>query len=194
MEKSSLPISREEGLELVRKYNNKKSDLNHYLESDAIMGALAERLDENVEYWRMLGLLHDLDWGITQTDSKQHLTKAPEMLKEAGFDDRFIQIILSHGYGYECAGLQEKHRSEKVEFALAAAETGTGLIHAYALMRKDLATMEVSGLKKRMKEKKFAAGVNREIIMECEKLGIGLDEFLGISIKAMQSIAAEIGF
>ena len=189
-----LPISRDQALDLVKKYNTEKSDLNHYLESDAIMGALAERLNEDVEYWRMLGLLHDIDWGITQTDSKQHLTKAPEMLKEAGFDDRFMQIILSHGYGYECAGLQEKQRSEKVEFALAAAETVTGLIHAYALMRKDLATMEVSGLKKRMKEKKFAAGVNREIIMECEKLGISLDEFLGISIKAMQSIAAEIGF
>lgn len=190
----SLPISRDQALELLKEYNSERSDLNHYLESEAIMAALARRLGEDEEYWAMLGLLHDVDWGITKNDSTQHLTKAPEILKKAGFDEKFIEIILSHGYGWDCAGLKEKSRSEKVEFALAAAETVTGLIYAYALMRKGLEGMEVSGLKKRMKEKKFAAAVNREIIMEGEKLGISLDEFLEISIKAMQSIAGEIGF
>lgn len=191
---AKLPITREEALRILERYNKDKSDMIHYLESEAIMGALAKRLGENEEYWKMLGLLHDVDWGITKTDPKQHLTKAPEILKSAGFDDRFINIVLSHGYGWSCAGLKENRRTEKVEHALACAETVTGLIHAYSLMRKGLDGMKVSGLKKKMKDKKFAAGVNREIIMECEKLGLSLDEFLDVALKAVQSISKAVGF
>jgi putative nucleotidyltransferase with HDIG domain len=187
-----LPMSREEALKLLESYNKDRSDFVHYLESEAIMGALAKRLGEDEEYWKMLGLLHDVDWGITKQDSKQHLTKAPEILKNAGFDDKFIQIVISHGFGWDCAGLKEKKRAEKAEYALASAETVTGLIHAYALLRKGLDGMEVAGLKKKMKDKKFAAGVNREIIMECEKLGLTLDEFLDIAIRAVQSIAKDV--
>lgn len=190
----SLPITLEDALKLLERYNKDKTDMNHYLESETIMGALAERLGEDEEYWKMLGLLHDIDWGITKEDTRQHLTKAPEILKEAGFDEKFIRIILSHGYGCDCAGLKERHRSEKVEHALACAETVTGLVYAYALMRKGLGGMEVSGLKKKMKNMKFAATVNRDIIMECEKLGLTLDEFLDISIKAIRSISKTIGF
>ena len=191
---SALPLSREQALALVRQYNSDSADLCHYIESEAIMKALAERLGGDPEYWGMLGLLHDIDWGLTKNDSLQHLTKAPEILRSAGFDDQFIQTILSHGYGWNCAGLQDRKRAEKVEFALAAAETVTGLIYAYGLMRHGLQGMEVSGVKKKMKDKRFAAGVNREIIMECEKLGLPLEEFLAISIKAMQAIAKDIGF
>ena len=189
-----LPITREEALKLIEKYNKDRHDFIHYLESEAIMGALAKRLGNDEGYWKMLGLLHDVDWGITKGDSMQHLTKAPEILKNAGFDEKFIQIILSHGYGWDCAGLKERIRTEKVEHALACAETLTGLIHAYGLLRKGLNGMDVKGLKKKMKDKKFAAGVNREIIIECEKLGLSLDEFLDSSIKAVQSIAKDVGF
>ncbi|TAL47771.1 HDIG domain-containing protein [archaeon] len=189
----ALPLTREEALKLIEKYNKEKSDINHYLESEAIMGAIAKRLGEDEDYWKMLGLLHDVDWGITKSDTKNHLTKAPEILKNAGFDDKFIQIVLSHGYGWDCTGLKEKNRTEKVEFALACSETVTGLIHAYALLRKGLDGMDVHGLKKRLKEKKFAAGVNRDIIMECEKIGLSLDEFLDISIKAIKAIAKDVG-
>jgi len=190
----NLPINREKALKLIEQYNTDNSDIIHYLESEAIMGALARKLGENEEYWKMLGLLHDVDWGITKSDTKEHLTKAPDILKKAGFDETFIQIVLSHGYGYDCAGLKDKKRTEKIEHALACAETITGLIHSYALMRKGLGGMEVSGLKKKMKDKRFAAGVNREIIQECEKLGLNIDEFLDIAIKAVQSIAKEVGF
>jgi len=190
----TLPISREGALSLLRKYNTDNSDFIHYLESEAIMGALARRLGEDEEYWKMLGLLHDVDWGITKNDTKTHLTKTREILSDAGFDEGFICIILSHGYGFDCAGLQDKKRAEKIEHALACAETVTGLIHAYGLVRKGLEGMEVSSLKKRMKDRRFAAGVNREIIMECEKLGLSLEEFLDISIKALQNIAKEVGF
>ncbi len=189
----SLPITREQALQLVHQYNTEPSDLNHYRESEAIMGALAERVGEDAAYWSMLGLLHDIDWGLTKDDSKLHLTKAPDILRQAGFDEQFIQVILSHGYGWDCAGLQDMRRSQKIEFALASAETVTGLIYAYALMRRGIEGMEVSGLKKKMKDKRFSAAINREVIMECEKIGLPLDEFLALAIKAMQGIAHEIG-
>ena len=190
---TNLPMIREQALELVRKYNTDKFDINHYLEAEAIMGALAKRLGEDEGYWGMLGLLHDIDWGITKNNHTSHLTKAPEILKKSGFDDKFIQTIVSHGYGFDCAELKDMKRNEKTEHALAAAETVTGLIHAYALMRKSINGMEVKGLKKKMKDKTFAAKVNREVIIECEKLGLTLDEFLDISIKAIESISNEIG-
>ena len=188
-----LPISRDQALDLLKKYNSDPADFNHYLESEAIMRALAKKLGEDEDYWGMLGLLHDIDWGITKNDSKEHLTKAPAILKEAGFDDEFIEALVSHGYGWDCAGLKERQRTKKIEFALAAAETITGLIHAYALMRKTIEGMDASGLKKKFKDKKFAAGVNRDIVLEIEKIGLPLDEFFTLSIQAIQNIKKEVG-
>lgn len=189
----TLPISREEALSLLRKYNSDKADMNHYLESEAVMRYVALRLGENEDYYGMLGLLHDIDWGITKENPKEHLTKAPQILKDAGFDEDFINTIISHGYGFDCANLLDKKRTKKIEHALSASETITGLIHSYALMRKTIKDMEVSGLKKKFKDKNFASGVNREIILECENIGIKLEEFLDIAIKAIQSIAKEVG-
>lgn len=189
-------ISRDNATQLLKKYNSPedKSDWNHFLESEAIMRELAKKLGENEEYFGMLGLLHDVDWGITKNNTTEHLTKAPAILKEAGLDDEFINNIVSHGCGFECAGLKDKKRTKKVEFALAASETLTGLINAYAIMRgKKISDMEVSGLKKKFKDKSFAAGCNREIIKECENLGISIDEFLGIGIEGMKKIKNEIG-
>src|SRR3989338_3260363 len=172
-----LPITREQALELVRKYNSHPQDIIHYLESEAVMRQLAKSLGEDEEYWAMLGLLHDVDWGITKSDINEHLSKAPGILKEAGFDDEFIYIVVSHGYGYNIPGI-EGERQKKIEHALACAETATGLIHAYALMRNGkISDMEVKGLKKKFKDKKFAAAVRRDIIIECEKIGLSLDEF-----------------
>lgn len=188
-----LPIKREQAIELLKKYNSDISDWNHFLESEAIMKELAKRLGENEEYLAMLGLLHDIDWGITKQNPKEHLTKAPVILKEAGFDENFIEIVVSHGYGFDCAGLLEKKRTKKEEFALAACETISGLIHAYALMRKGIRGMEASGLKKKFKDKKFAAGVNREIVLEIENLGISLEEFFEIAIKAVERIGKDVG-
>jgi len=141
----------------------------------------------------MLGLLHDVDWGITKDDAKKHLTKAPEILEQAGFDNSFINIVLSHGYGFNCAGLKDKQRTQKIEYALACSETITGLIHAYALMKGSIDDMEPKGLKKKFKDKGFAAAVNRDIIRECEKLGLELSEFFSLAIDAVKSIASEVG-
>ena len=187
----NLPINREEAIALLKNHNCDKFDFNHYLESEVVMRHLARHLNENEEYWAMLGLLHDIDWGITKGNSQEHLTKAPEILKNAGFDDEFISTIVSHGFGFNCADLLNKTRTKKLEHALAACETITGLIHAYALM-KPIWEMDVHGLKNKFKNKKFAAAINRDIISEVEKLGISLDDFFKISIVAIKEIAQDV--
>jgi len=139
----NLPITRDEAWELVKKYNTHKQDLIHYLESEAVMREVAKKLGEDEDYWGFLGLVHDIDWGITKDDVETHLTKAPEILKEAGFDDEFVEIILSHGYGFgELPHLKGRKRSKKIEHALACSETTTGLIHTYALMRDKRVSLE----------------------------------------------------
>ncbi len=190
-----IPITREEAVELLKSYEQKESDWNHYLESEAIMRKLAEKLGEDVEYWGMLGLLHDVDWALTRERWKEHCTKAVEILKEKGFDDEFIEIIQSHAYEYdEIPAFADKKRTRKSEHALAAAETMTGIVYAYALMKgKNISDMEVKGLKKKFKDKRFAANCNREIIKEIEQVGISLDEFFELSIEAMKEIKREIG-
>lgn len=190
-----LPISREEAIELLKSMPQEESDWNHYLESEAIMRALAEKLGEDIEYWGMLGLLHDVDWALTKDDWTGHCTKAVEILKEKGFDDEFIETVQSHGYGYdEIPSLKEKKRTKKVEHVLIAAETVTGLIYAYALMRgKKISDMEVKGLKKKFKDKKFAENCDRELMREIEQVGLSLDEFFEISIEALKKIKDEIG-
>jgi len=192
---SSLPISREQAWELVKKYNSHEQDLIHYLESEAVMRGLAEHFNEDVEYWGMLGLLHDIDWGVTKDKVETHLTKMPEILKEAGFDDEFINNILSHGYGFEeLPHLADKKRSRKIEHALSAGETVTGLVHAYALMRgKKMSDMEAKGLIKKYKDKAFAAKLDREVITEIEKIDLSLEEFFNIAINSIKKIAKQVG-
>ena len=189
----TLPISREEAWQLVLKYNSDKGDLNHYLESEAVCRALAERVGEDGDYFGMAGLVHDIDWGLTKDNPTSHLTKAPEILREAGFDEEFVELILSHGYGFDCAGLLDRERTEKKQFILAAGETITGLIHSLALMRPDrMEGMSAKSVRKKFKDKGFASGVSREIIMECEKLGLELNEFFEIAIKAIYNIRDEV--
>ncbi|HEA46702.1 MAG TPA: HDIG domain-containing protein [Candidatus Pacearchaeota archaeon] len=189
-----LPISREQAWELVKKYNSHKQDLIHYLESEAIMKELAKKLGEDEELWGMLGLVHDVDWELTKDNVETHLTKAPEILKEAGFDQEFIDVVISHGYGFDCAGLKDKKRTEKVQHALAASETLTGLIHTYALMRgKRIGDMQAKGLKKKFKDKTFAAKISREVIRESENLGLTLDEFFEVGIEGIKKIKDEVG-
>jgi len=190
-----LPINREQAIRELKKYNSEEADLNHYFESEAVMKNLAKFLGEDEEYWAMIGLLHDIDWGITKENVHLHLTKAPKILREIGFENDFIETIVSHGYGFkELPNLEKKERSKKIEYALASSETITGLIHAYALMRgKKVSDMDVLGLKKKFKDKNFASKVNREVILECEKIGVPLDKFFEISINAIKEIKDEVG-
>jgi putative nucleotidyltransferase with HDIG domain len=111
---SGLPITREEAIDLLKSMPQLDSDMNHYLETEAIMRALAERFGEDVEYWGMLGLLHDVDWALTRNDWKEHCTKAVEILRAKGFDDTFIENLQSHGYGYdEIPALKDKKKELK---------------------------------------------------------------------------------
>lgn len=187
-------ISREQAIELLKKDNPTEAEMNHYLESEAIMRTLAEKLNEDANYWGMLGLMHDIDWALTRDNVSEHLTKAPEILKEAGFDEEFIQTVMSHGWGHEILPQwKDKQRTKKVEHALAAAETMTGIIYAYALMRGGkISDMQVKGLKKKFKDKSFAANCNREIIREIEKTGLELSEFFELSIEAIKKIKDDI--
>jgi len=140
-------------------------------------------------------LLHDVDWALTHDTPSQHLSKTEKILSEAGFDSEFIEIVLSHGWGHEILPQwKDKAREKKVEHCLASAETMTGIIYAYALMRdKRISDMELKGLKKKFKDKAFAQNCNREIIREIEKTGLTLDEFFQISIDALKNIKSEIG-
>lgn len=190
----TLPISRKQAIDLLKSWPQGEPEFNHYLESEAVMRELAKKLGEDENYWGMLGLLHDVDWAITKENSKDHLTKAPEILEKTGFNQEFIDVIISHGFGFDCAGLKDKRRTNPIEHALAASETITGLIHAYALMRgKKISDMEVKGLKKKFKDKAFAAGCNREIIKEIENVGVNLDEFFEIAIEGIKKIKDYVG-
>ncbi|MBM3233541.1 HDIG domain-containing protein [Candidatus Pacearchaeota archaeon] len=188
-------ISREKALELLKSMPQTEADMNHYLESEAIMRKLASKLNEDVEYWGMLGLLHDVDWALTRDNWQEHCTKAREILEKEGFDDNFIEIIQSHGYGYDAIPcFKDKKRTSRIEHCLAAAETLTGIIYAYALMRgKNISDMEAKGLGKKFKDKRFAANCDRNIVKEIELVGISLDEFFLLSIEAMKDIKSEIG-
>jgi uncharacterized protein len=195
MEKKQLPINRQEALSLLESLGQESADMLHYIETESVMRSLAERLGEDPDYWSMLGLLHDVDWALTKNNIQEHCIKAKEILESKGFSSEDIEAIQSHAYGYEqIPGLKNRQRTQKMEFALAAGETVTGLIYAYALMRgKKISGMEAVKLKKKFKDKSFAAGCDREIIKEIEKTGLTLEEFFAIAIKAMQSIKDKIG-
>lgn len=192
----NLGINKQQANQLVNQYITNPITKYHLLESEAIMRALAERLGENQDEWGIIGLLHDIDWNLTKDNPKEHLVKAPVILKQAGASDELINAIVSHGYGQPaCGAPQDKERQTKLEHALAASETVTGLIVASALVQPDkkLASVTEQSLLKKSKNKSFAANCNREIIMECEKIGLTLDEFLLISLKALQNISDKIG-
>mgnify|MGYP006425110331 CR=1 FL=1 len=190
-----LPLNRDEALEFLKSMPQDEANMNHYLETEAIMKALAKHFGEDEEYWAMIGLLHDVDWAFTKNNCEEHTIKAEEMLKEKGFDEKFIQIVQSHGYGWDVIPkFKDKERTEKIEFSLIASETLTGIIYAYALMRGNkISDMKVKGLKKKFKDKAFAKNCDREAIREIEKAGLELSQFFEISIDAFKGIAENIG-
>lgn len=197
-----LNLTYQQSKDLLNRYIKDPITKLHCIESEAIMRALAKHFGEDEEKWGIIGLLHDIDWELTKDNTAQHCVKAVEILKEAGASDFLIETIISHAYGqgwdekfYGATEYKDKIRSTQIQHALAAAETVTGLVIAAALVRPDkkLANLELKSLKKRFKEKSFAANCRREIILECEKAGIPLDEFLEIGLKALQGIAGELG-
>lgn len=164
--------------------------MRHMLATEAIMGALARRLGEPEERWKLAGLLHDLDVEETTEQFDQHGLLATEWLRERGFaDEQVLGAIRAHN---PANGTQPNSLMEK---ALFACDCLTGLITAAALIRpeKKLAFVTLKSLKKRFKEPAFAKGARREDIMTCTELGLELDEFLELGLNAMQEVADELG-
>ncbi|HCP08927.1 MAG TPA: hypothetical protein DIT25_03975 [Candidatus Moranbacteria bacterium] len=191
----NLGVTKEQADKLLDEYIKGPITKLHMVETEAIMQAVAKRFGEDEEAWGIVGLLHDIDWDLTKNNTDEHCVKCQEILKQAGASDFLVETIISHGYGIIPA-LKEKQRSGNMQHCLVAAETLTGLIIASALMQPDkkLASVQLPSLKKKFKNKGFAARCNRELILECEKAGIPLDEFLEIGLKSLQSISGKLGF
>ncbi|MBU0981801.1 HD domain-containing protein [Patescibacteria group bacterium] len=186
-----MELSLEKARELTEKYLKDSNNRNHSRESEVVLAALAKKLGEDEEKWGMAGLLHDLDWEETEEWPEQHGLRTVEILQEEGYEvpSETLHAIKAHNFFY--TGVQ---RESKLDFALAAGESVTGLIYAYALMRPEgISGMKASSLNKKFKDKSFAAKVPREVIGDIVKVGIELSEFFVISIEAMAGIAGEIG-
>ena len=183
-------LTREEALELLRKYNQEPFHIQHGLTVEKTMRWFANELGygDEADYWAITGLLHDIDF---ERYPEEHCVKAPELLREAGVGEDMIHSICSHGYGI-CCDVEPELEMEKVLFA---ADELTGLIGAAALMRpsKSVQDMEASSVKKKFKDKRFAAGCSRDTIREgAQRLGWELNDLFEKTLKAMQSCEDEI--
>ncbi len=190
MKKEFMVLNRDIALELLHHYIRNEKMIFHCLASEAVLRGIANRLGRDEEKWGIAGLLHDLDVEITEADPLVHGTKTEELLLEYDVDPEILDAIRMHN---ECSA--GKPRTLELHHALAAGETITGLIFAttYVYPERKLSAVKPGSVVKRMKEKAFAANVRRENIMECEKIGIPLEEFTRIAIGSMLPIAATIG-
>ena len=178
-------MTREAALELLCKYNKEPFHLLHALTVEGVMRWFAQDQGYGAEadFWAMAGLLHDIDFELWP---QEHCRKAPELLRAGGADEALIHAVCSHGYGL-CSDVAPEHPMEKILFAC---DELTGLIGAAARMRpsKSVQDMEVSSLKKKFKDKKFAAGCSRDVIRQgAERLGWTLEELMEKTILAMRS-------
>ena len=181
-------ITREQALELLQQAKTPENLMQHALASEAVMRVLAKRLGEDEALWAMTGLLHDLDYPATAEEPARHGLETAKQL-EGQLDGAALDAIRAHNA--ECTGHAPQ---SKFDYALRCGETVTGLVSAAALVRPTrMEGMQAKSLKKKMKDKAFAASVNRDNIRECEKIGLELDEFLKLAIAAMTEIAPEIG-
>jgi putative nucleotidyltransferase with HDIG domain len=185
-----LKVSRDESVALLKEHVKSENMLKHCLATEAVLRALARKLGEDEELWGIAGLLHDLDVEATAGNMSSHGVRAEEVLLAKGYPPELAAAVKMHNA--TAFGLA---RSEKFHHALAAGETITGLITATALVYPDkkLSSVKTSSIVKRMKETKFAAAVNRDIIRECEKIGIPLNEFAELALNEMRGIADQLG-
>ena len=183
-------ITRDQAYELLTKYNTEPFHIQHALTVEGAMRWYANELGhgDEADFWAIVGLLHDIDFELYP---EEHCKKAPELLREGGVSEEMIHAIVSHGYGI-CTDIAPEHEMEKVLFA---SDELTGLIGAAARMRpsKSVSDMELSSLKKKFKDKKFAAGCTRDVIRQgAEMLGWELDKLLEQTILAMRPDEAAI--
>jgi putative nucleotidyltransferase with HDIG domain len=164
----------------------KETTFRHLISVEGVMRALARRFGEDEELWGLTGLFHDLDQDHTGDDGSRHALLAAEWLREAGVDDRVVNGVLAHAYA--------EYRTDPMSRAVVHADAVAGLLVAAALVRPERATaMKVSSVKKKLKEKAFAPGVNRDEVRDVEdRIGLPLDEFLAVSIEGLQDVAPDI--
>ena len=182
-------MTRKEALDSVKANVENENLIKHMLATEAIMRALARRLGEDVEEWGLTGLLHDIDMELTGGDMNQHSKLGADLAKELGASETMAHAILCHNPAH---GIPLETKLDK---ALFCVDPLTGLIIAATLVRPDkkLANLEAKSVKKRFKEKSFAAGANREQISQCSEIGLELGEFIELGVEAMQGIAADLG-
>lgn len=176
-------MKREYALSLFKKYNKGEFLLRHAFTVEGVMREFAKEEGYDEEFWGVVGLLHDIDYEMWPME---HCQKAPELLKEGGASEELIHAVISHGYEI-CADVKPTHRMEKL---LYASDELTGLIWSASLMRPSKSTkdMDIKSVKKKYKDKKFAQGVDREIVKRgAEMLGITLDELFELTLIAMKN-------
>ncbi|HPL99637.1 MAG: HDIG domain-containing protein [Clostridiaceae bacterium] len=181
--------SRAAALELLQEYNKNDSLVKHALTVESVMRHFAGLLGEDEEKWGIIGLLHDIDYEMYP---EQHCIKAKEILTERGWPEDYIHAVLSHGWKL-CSDVEPTEKMEKILYTI---DELTGLIAATAIMRpsRSILDMEVKSVKKKWKQKSFAAGVNREVIEEgAALLGMEMDTIIGETINGMKKAAEEIG-
>ena len=186
-----MELTREQALALLRQYNEEPFHLRHALTVEAVMSWFARELGygEEAAFWAQAGLLHDLDF---ERYPEEHCVKVREIMEARGLDPALIHAVVSHGWGMTEGDAQPEHEMERVLFAV---DELTGLIGAAALMRpsKSVQDMELSSLRKKFKDKKFAAGCSRDVIQTgAERLGWTLEELMEKTILAMRSCEAQV--
>ena len=185
-----MNVTRDQAIELVKKYNKEAFHIKHALTVGGTMKYIAQAKGfiEDADFWEIVGILHDVDF---EEFPEAHCIKAPELLAEINCPENMIHAVVSHGYGL-CADVKPEHLMEKYLFAT---DELTGLIGAYALMRpsKNTEGMELKSLKKKFKDKKFAAGCERNIISDgAEMIGIELSELMEITLAGVQSCESDV--
>lgn len=183
-------MSREDALALLKSRVENGNMVKHCLATEAVLQAMAKHLGEDPDKWGLAGLLHDLD-AETQPDLATHTREAAEILRQKGVDEEIVDAIRLHNLQAHPG----EQRTTAFHHSLAAGETITGLVVATALVYPDkkLASVKPKSVRKRIKEKAFARGANREIIKECELVDIPIADFCALSLAAMQGIADDLG-
>jgi putative nucleotidyltransferase with HDIG domain len=177
----------QQGRALAREKTEKDITYRHLVSVEGVMRRLGRHFGEDEERWALVGLFHDLDQDQTHDDADRHAYLAAEWLREAGVEEDVVNGVLAHAH--------EEYQRDRMSKAIVAADAVAGLLVAAALVRPERSTgMKVSSVKKKLKEKAFAPGVNREEIALAEpNLGLSLDEFIGLAIEGLQEVAPEIG-
>jgi putative nucleotidyltransferase with HDIG domain len=179
-------MNRDDAIALCREKCLKETTVRHLISVEGVMRSLARRFGEDEDLWALTGLFHDLDQDHTGDDASNHGRMAAEWLREADVDDRVINGVLAHAY--------PEFRTDRMSQAVVHADAVAGLLVAAALVRPERSVgMKVSSVKKKLKEKAFAPGVNRDEVTGVEDgIGLPLDEFLTVSIEGLQGVAKEI--